>query len=183
MRLCKSLKTGNEKLRKEILQHLRPFSSVIENNLDMNLSSEILQHLVNLWKEFFTYFPEIFDVDLELVRKPFAIPIEKFTDDLQDELIDFRNESACKDMFETLSICKFWARVCVPYPRVGKKCIKVLLPFCIMYLCEAGFSTLVQIKTKARNRLDVEDDIAYVVHSLQLFQKLMYWSVQQQVSH
>ena len=149
----------------------------------MNLSSEILQHLVNLWKEFLTYFPKIYDVDLELVRKPFAIPIEKVTDDLQDELIDFRNDFACKDMFETLSICKFWARVCVSYPRVGKECIKVLLPFSITYLCEAGFSTLVQIKTKARNGLDMEDDITYVVRSLQPLQKLMYWSVHQQVSH
>ena len=104
---------------------------------------------------------------MELVRKPFAILIEKVADDLQDELIDFRNESACKDMFETLSICKFWARVCVCYPRVGKECIKVLLPFSIMYLCEAGFSTLVQIKTKARNQLDVKEDIAYVVRFLQ----------------
>ena len=72
----------------------------------MNLSSKILQHLVNLWKEFLTNFPEISDVDLELEGKPFAIPIE-VTDDLQDELIDFRNDSGCKDMFEILSICKF----------------------------------------------------------------------------
>ena len=54
----------------------------------MNVSSEILQHLVNLRKEFLTYFPEISEVDLELVN-PFAMPIEKVTDDLQDELIDF----------------------------------------------------------------------------------------------
>ena len=67
-------------------------SSVIEGNLDMNLLSKMLQHLVNLWKEFLTYFPEISDVDMELVRKPFAIPIKKVT-----ELIDFRN-----DMFERL---------------------------------------------------------------------------------
>ena len=60
----------------------------------------MLQHLVNLWKEFLTYIPEISDVDIEVVRKPFAMPIEKVT-----ELIDFRNDSACKDMFETLSIC------------------------------------------------------------------------------
>ena len=124
------------------------FSSVIEGNLDMNLSSEILQHLVNLQKEFLTYFPEISDFDLELVRKPFAILIEKVNDDLLDELIDFRNDSACKDMFETLWICEFWAKVFVSYPKMGKECIKVLLPFTITYLCEAGFSTLVQIKTK-----------------------------------
>ena len=82
-------------------------------------------------------------------EKAFATPIKKVTDDLQDELIDFRNDSACKNIFESLSICKFWAKVCVSYPLISKECIKVLLPFSIMYLCEAGFFTLVQIKTKA----------------------------------
>ena len=118
-------------------------SSVIEGNVDMDLSSEILQHLVNLRKEFLTYFPEISAVDLELVRKPFAIPIEKVADNLQDELIDFRNDTTCKDMFESLSICEFWVTACVSYPRIGKECVKVLLPFSSTYLCEAGFSTLV----------------------------------------
>ena len=39
----------------------------------------------------------------------FSIQIEKVRDDLQDELIDLRNDSGCKDMFENLSICEFWA--------------------------------------------------------------------------
>ena len=62
-------------------------------------------------------------------------------------------------MFPTLSVCEFWARVCLSYSRIGKECIKVLLIFSSTYLSEAGFSTLVQIKTKARNRLNVEDGI------------------------
>ena len=90
-------------------------------------------------------------------EKGFAIPIEKVTDDLPDELIDFRNDSACKDMFETLPIYEFWANVCVSYQQIGNECIKVLLPLSIKYLSESGFSTLVQIKAKAQNRLDVED--------------------------
>ena len=38
------------------------------------------------------YFPEISFVDLELIRKPFAIPVEKLSDDFPDEFIDFRND-------------------------------------------------------------------------------------------
>ena len=155
-------------------------SSVIEGNLDMNLSSEILQHFVNLRKEFFIYSPEISNVDLELVRKPCAIPIQKVTGDLQDELIDLRNDSACKKMFKTLSICEFWIRACVSYPRVGKECIKVLLPFCIMFLCETGFSTLVQIKTKARNRLNVKDGMRCALSSTNPKIDVLVNNVQQQ---
>ena len=96
------------------------FSSVIEGNLDINLSLEILQHLVNLWRKFLTYFPEISAVDLELVRKSFVIPIEKVTDDLQGELIDFRNGSACKDMFEIYQSASF-LQGCVFLTCVSKR--------------------------------------------------------------
>ena len=96
------LENWKQKAEKENFAIFESLSFVIEGNLDMNLPSEILQHRVNLRKDFSTYFPEISDVNLGLVRKPLAIPIEKVTDDLQDELIDFRNDSACKEMFEIL---------------------------------------------------------------------------------
>src|SRR6218665_875060 len=36
---------------------------------------------------------------------------------------------------------------------------RVLRPFTSAYLCESWFSTLLHIKTKARNRLNVEDEM------------------------
>lgn len=35
----------------------------------------------------------------------------------------------------------------------------MLIPFATTYRCETGFSTLVTLKTKARNRLNVEHDM------------------------
>ena len=35
----------------------------------------------------------------------------------------------------------------------------VLIPFATTYLCELGFSALLDIKTKQRNRLDTIDDM------------------------
>ena len=117
------------KLEKGNFAMFEALSSVVDGDLVPNLSSEIFAHLADLKKDFLRYFPEIFNVDLELVRKPFSIPGENVQNDLQDELIDLRNDSACKDMFDDLSICEFWARVCVSYLRVAKVCMKVLLPF------------------------------------------------------
>ena len=159
------LENWRRKAKKGDFAVFETLSSVIKDTLDINVSSEILQRLFNLRKEFLTYCHEIFAVDLELVRKHFAMAIEKVTDDLQDELIDFRNDSTCKDMFATLSICEFWARVCFSYPRIGKECIKVLLPFSSTYLCEVEFFSLVAMKTKARNRLDVENGICCALAS------------------
>ena len=148
-------------------------SSEVDGNLDPTLSSEILAHLANLKKEFLRYFPEISNVDLELVRKPFSIPVEKVQDDLQDDLIDLRNDFSCEDMFDNLSTCEFRARVCVSYPRVAKVCMKVLLPLGSTYLCESGFSTLLHMKTKARNCLDAEEVCG--VLSLRHLQELKHW--------
>ena len=147
------LDNWKRKVEMENFAMFEALSSVVDGNLDQNLSSAILAHLTNLKKEFLTYFPEISNVDLQLVRKPFSIPLEKVRDDLQDELIDLRNDSGCKDMFDSLSVCEFWARVCVSHLRVAKVCMKVLLPFSTTYLCESRFSTLLHMKTKARNRL------------------------------
>ena len=128
-------------------------SSAVDSRLDINLLSEMLARLINLRNEFLMYFPEIYDVDLNLMRKLFAIPVEKVSDDLQDELIEYRNDSACKSTFDPLSVCEFWAGVCVFYPHIRKECIIVLLPVSCTYLCESGFSILLQMKTKVPNRL------------------------------
>ena len=45
------------------------------------------------------------------------------------------------------------------YPLLTKNILTNLLPFPITYLCESGFSTLLQIKTNSRNKLKVEDDL------------------------
>ena len=93
--------------------------------------------------------------DLKLVTKPFEVSVE-VRDDLQDELIDLKNDSTCRDKFDTLSICKFWAKMCFFYQRVAKECITKVLPFSNIYLCEAGFSFLMQMTNKTLNQLDVE---------------------------
>ena len=158
-------------------------SFVVDGNLDPHLSYEILAHLANLKKEFLRYFPEISNVDWDLVRKPFSNQVEKVQDDLQDEFIDLRNDSACKDLFDNLSIYEFWARVRVSYPRVAKVCIKVFLPFSSTYLCESGFSTLLHIKTEARNRLDAEHGMRCALSSTSLRNEALVDKFQQQVSH
>ena len=46
-----------------------------------------------------------------------------------------------------------------PYQVLSKRAFQCFLPYVTTYLCEAGFSTLVAIKTKSRNRLYAEDDM------------------------
>lgn len=57
-----------------------------------------------------------------------------------------------------MSLAQFWAQL-KNKPILLREADKVLLPYPTTYLCEAGFSALVVIKTKYRNRLDPQHDI------------------------
>ena len=43
------------------------------------------------------------------------------------------------------------------HPKISRAAFKIVVPFVSTYLYERGFSTFVQMKTKARNKLDVQD--------------------------
>lgn len=51
---------------------------------------------------------------------------------------------------------EFWISLSNEYPDLCQEALKKLVPFATTYLCESGFSTLTTIKTKSRNKLDVE---------------------------
>ena len=45
------------------------------------------------------------------------------------------------------------------YRNIGNVALYILLTFLPTYMCESGFSALVSVKTKARNKVDCEADI------------------------
>jgi hypothetical protein len=68
-------------------------------------------------------------------------------------------------MFDEKSITEFWPLMCDSYPKVAERVIHALLPFVSTYHCESGFSTLLQMKTKQRSRLEVENDLRCALSS------------------
>ena len=54
---------------------------------------------------------------------------------------------------------QFWCVMYQSYTKVSMIALRVLVPSSSTYLCDAGFSTLVNIKTKNMNRFDVGDDM------------------------
>ena len=80
-------------------------------------------------------------------------------DDEQEEFINLINDSGAKAIFSTMSVPQFWCSLLLTYPLVSQIVIKALLPFPSTYLCETGFSSLLTVKTRNRNRLQVEHDL------------------------
>ena len=107
------------------------------------------------------YFPEFEEEEGKLVRNPFSgiLDITTIPSEGQDEFLDLKHDSAAKDLYEEKSLNVFWCSMHQSYPNVSEIALWLLLPFSTIYLCESGFSTLLQIKSTSRNRMDVDPDM------------------------
>ena len=97
--------------------------------LNDELKTDIVQHLEELESELKSYFPEVSADDLSLAKNIFWLSPENAEDELQDQLIDLKNDSGCRDLFETLPLTEFWLSVASSYPEISKTVLKKLLPF------------------------------------------------------
>ena len=132
----------------------------IQNDLCSTLVDEIKCHLKSLSDRFDGYFPNL-SVDL-WIQDPFTIPIDDIDDgnELKDDLIELKSSGRLKMRLSTVaSPSEFWASCYEAFPNLSAKALRITLPFVTTYLCEAGFSALVAMKTKLRARLDVSSDM------------------------
>ena len=133
-----------------------------DNNISENLNNEIVAHLKSLYSEFESYFPEINteSIQMRLTRNPFIISVDDIPEEMENEFLSLVNNTSMKDLFKQEEhISDFWAAISSQYPKIGLFALRVLLPFSSTYLCEKGFSTLLNIKSKARNKLEAERDM------------------------
>ena len=124
-----------------------------------HIKNEILEQLSALESEFEKYFPETTDKDLDFLRNPFKYPVEKLADECQGEFLELVNDSTTRQEYEEKLLPQFWVAMKDSYRKMKEKTFRILIPLVSTYLCESGFSSLLQIKSKQRNRLDVEDDL------------------------
>ncbi|CAB4023565.1 SCAN domain-containing 3-like [Paramuricea clavata] len=140
-----------------------------ENFEVANLKEPIEEHLLSLKSEFDRYFPDIDTEQFALIRNPFDA-VENFDDDdepAEAELIKMRADNCAKDVFSRSPLSTFWCIMRHDYPNLAKIALKKLLPYPSTYLCESSFSTMTAMKTKSRNRLELEHDFRVCVSTTQ----------------
>nr|XP_039255210.1 protein FAM200A-like [Styela clava] len=109
-----------------------------------------------LIEEFHRYFPG-FEHDtpvMAFTKNLFRFPVEDFSEDEEDnqeEFLEMIHDSSAKFSFEDETLSKFWAKMQNAYPKITAKPLKFLTAFPSTYLCESAFSSVVALKTKARN--------------------------------
>ncbi len=115
----------------------------------------VFEHLTILEEKINFYFPSLNTEEYDWVRNPFIkIPSNiglKLCE--EEELASISSDRGLKIKHAELPIDTFWIAIKEEYPSVAKKALSVLMTFLTLYLCELGFSTLNNMKTKKRESL------------------------------
>lgn len=133
-------------------------------DVSLDIQPIIKAHLTQLSDTFEVYFPKTEFTALNKclwVRNPFfanvttvEMPIQ-----LKEQLIELNTDTGLRTRFENLSLEQFWVAVREEFPSVTACALRILVRFPSTYLCEMGFSRLVYLKNKFRNRLNVSADL------------------------
>ena len=118
-----------------------------------------------------------------MTRNPFVVDVLQLPEKVQDEFLEMKDDSTMKDDFHLLTLEKFWIKRFVVNPKVTPFALQTLVPFSWTYLCEKGFSALVLIKSKQRNRLAVENDLAIALAKTEPKIDQLVQSMQAKISH
>jgi hypothetical protein len=124
--------------------------------------SQILQHLSLLSDQFEKYFGEFSSNEYDWIRNPFEQGqqnAETLTFVEREELAELTGSKALEQQFRILPLPAFWLSLDHEYPNLSTHAAKVLIGFPTTYLCEVTFSAVTMLKTKNRNRLNVENDL------------------------
>ncbi|KAJ4941878.1 hypothetical protein JOQ06_011751 [Pogonophryne albipinna] len=83
-----------------------------------------------------------------------------------DSLVDIASDGTLRTTFREKSLTDFWVHVQPEHPELADAALKQLMPFPTTYNCEDGFSALVGLKTKQRNRINVDCEMRLKLSSL-----------------
>uniref|UniRef100_A0A8C5LN94 SCAN domain-containing protein 3 n=1 Tax=Leptobrachium leishanense TaxID=445787 RepID=A0A8C5LN94_9ANUR len=113
------------------------------------LKKTIIEHLTKLQERFNDYFPEQHRDD-GWIRDPFGIKLESvmLPSNEESQLVELSCDQMLKKKFTEITLSQFWFSVMTEYPSIS------------------GFSVLVQLKTKNRNRLDIEHDLRVALSTI-----------------
>ena len=145
------LKGFEEKLRlwslKVSKSNFGSFPTVDSNPSKIQIKQEIGDTLKSLSESFLKYFPNLDVTEMEWVVNPFAeCEAINLEEELEENLIDLRNDLVFKRIFAEKELSEFWTYLNNKFPRLSSKAIELLLPFGSSYLCEHGFSALTEMK-------------------------------------
>lgn len=118
------------------------------------LCQEIRCHLELLRTELIHYFPDI--ARYAYITNPFPInpSLLPVGTGEQEDIIEIQCDETAKTIHKESSPINFWLSMASTYKILARNAVPQLLVFPSTWECEQGFSSMMSIKAKSRNRLD-----------------------------
>lgn len=128
-----------------------------DNNIDKCSTKEMCSHLKLLEEHFATYFQYVDVSKFDWVRDPFhcgagTVDMPATT---VEQLVELSFDKIHQGLYSRVAVEEFWYGAKDEHPEISLSALKVLAPYGSSYLCEAGLSALVCMKSKHRSRLDI----------------------------
>lgn len=145
-------------LRGELYQF--PELATLKGDLVPEEVEQYGQHLEMLRKDMVTRFHDVITLKVETwMVDPFLANLTDAEVANQEELLELRNDEASRAYFNHGGYAQLWQHkhMSTLYPGLWSKMQILLLAFPSTYLVESGFSSVVNLLTKHRNRLDIID--------------------------
>ena len=125
----------------------------VEKITDSGISNKIIDHLSRLKTELLNYFPDVacwsYSINPFFID-PADVPVGTGE---QEELIDIQTDETAKIKHKKCCPINFWLSVASSFPNLTRVAGSRLLIFPSIWECEQGFSVMLTIKSKSRNRL------------------------------
>ena len=128
-------------------------NSITDDNIHIYCS-----HIDSLKEDLLIRFKDLTELVIpNFVINPFGTNIETLDPQFQEEFIDLQNDIECNTIFTQCGYSAFWItkEVSERYPHIYQTVKLMFVAFPSSYLVEKGFSTVVNLLTKQRNRLEI----------------------------
>ena len=115
-------------------------------------------HLDAVGTDMTTRFKDLSTLQIpDWVIDPFASNMATVEEQLVEQLTDLKHSVECQAKFRLSGYSQFWIKkeIREVYPQLWESVKLLLIAFPTSYLVEKGFSTVIQLLTKQRNRLDI----------------------------
>lgn len=189
--LIGKLKLWNKRVAKGVVAQFPTLDKFVDGHengeqiLEM-LKAEIQDHLHELNKKMEEYFPDLDTSHLQWCTYPFTTNDDQIDDcdfPAKEEWITLRLNETWKLDFSSMNLQAFWVARINDTPTLARRALRILTSFSTTYRCEQGFSVLMGMKTKKRNRLDVSNDARIALSSTKPLIKRLASQMQAQSSH
>ncbi|XP_010775064.1 zinc finger BED domain-containing protein 5-like, partial [Notothenia coriiceps] len=101
-------------------------------------------------------FRDLLDLDVPTwVVQPFQADVAECEPAIQEHLIDIQSDDEAQAIFRTSGWGNMWVKYSQRYPALWEKARLLLLAFPTTYLVEQGFSQVLHMQSKYRNRLNL----------------------------